>query len=171
MAGFTFFEVGVAAVILSILGVVMMQRIAYYQAEAERVAVLSTVASLRTGLHMKVAQLRMTGQGADIAVLAGQNPIAWLGRPPPNYAGEYSKPGPHEVASGSWYFDRTTKTLVYLFTKSKTFREASTERVGFKVELIHLQAASTKFPVALESNQSVVLIQVDEAKFIAKSNN
>lgn len=162
-AGFTFFEFGVALAIFSILLLVFVQRIAFYRDEAERAAMLATVANMRTGIYLRVAHLRTQDKADEVAGLAGQNPIAWLAQLPPNYVGEYFSPGRDVIPPGNWYFDRTTKSLFYLFRENKSFAQETSKRVGFKVELAHLPASSAKPPATPETNEGVVLVQVIDA--------
>src|ERR1700758_2555130 len=104
--GFKLFEFAVAAAIFAILVTVLLQRMWFYQGEAERVAVQQTVVNIRTALEIKVVQGRLPGRQVDLTMLAQQNPITWLSEKPVNYVGEYFSPTDQEVAVGNWYFDR-----------------------------------------------------------------
>lgn len=160
--GFTLFEFCVATALLAVLLTVLAQRLVFYQEQAERVAVDTTVSNMRTGLYSTVAHLYMSNRGDEIAALAGRNPVIWLDRKPPNYQGEYDAPGPAEVIPGSWYFDRTHQHLVYIFAKGKSFSSASSERVYFKVKLQHSPSGNIESPSAPAGKTNVVLIQVTE---------
>lgn len=162
MGGFTLFEFGVVASLLAILLTVLAQRLVFYQEQAERLAVETTVSNMRTGLYSTMAHLYTSNREAEVAALAGRNPIIWLDRKPANYQGEYYAPGPEEVIPGSWYFDRTRQHLVYIFAKGKSFSSASSERVYFKVKLQHSSAGNVELPNAPAGKKNVVLIQVTE---------
>lgn len=159
-AGFTLFEFAVVVAILAVLAAVLMQRIAYYQQEAARVAMQTTVANLRTVLAMKVADLYLKKREVDAAGLEDGNPVSLLAGPPPAYRGEFYAPGPENLAAGDWYFDRTTKNLVYVFTQSKTFGKVASERIYFKVKLRYLPTTSAKSGATSEPKVDVSLIQV-----------
>jgi general secretion pathway protein G len=160
--GFTLFEFCVVAALLAVLLTVLAQRLVFYQEQAERVAVETTVSNMRTGLYSTVAHLYMSNRDAEVAALAGRNPVIWLDRKPPNYQGEYDAPGPAEVIPGSWYFDRTRQYLVYIFAKGKSFSSAASERLYFKVKLQHSPSGNNDSPSAAAGKTNVVLIQVTE---------
>lgn len=160
-AGFTLFEIGVAASILAILTTVLAQRLVFYQEQAERVAVDAVVANMRTGLSMAVAGLHINNRGGEVAGLAGQNPIIWLEGMPPNYRGEYYSPGSGEIPPGAWYFDRSTRNLVYLFAKGKTFSSVASERIYLKVILQHSPTDASESSRASAGKANVVLVQVN----------
>lgn len=160
--GFTLFEFCVVASLLAVLLTVLAQRLVFYQEQAERIAVETTVSNMRTGLYSMVAHLYMSNRGDEIAALAGRNPVIWLDRKPPNYQGEYDAPGPAEVIPGSWYFDRTRQHLVYIFAKGKSFSSAASERLYFKVKLQHSPTGNIKSTSVPADEKNVVLIQVTE---------
>lgn len=145
------FEFAVTAAILAILAGVLLERVRFYQEQAELVAVRQVAANIRTALDVKVAQGRLPGHGVDLALLAGQNPIALLDRKPANYLGEYYSPDNAELPVGNWYFDRHDKTLVYLLNKRETFRNASAKLLKFKVKLFRLPTNVAKPPGASDT--------------------
>ena len=112
--GFSLFELVVACVIFAVLAGLLLQRLTFYQAEAERAAVEQTVGTMRAALALRQSALSARGRERELAALAGTNPVAWLSAPPRQYAGEYYAPDPGMVRAGSWYFDRSDKTLAYL---------------------------------------------------------
>ena len=115
--GFSLFELMVACVIFAVLAGLLLQRLSFYQTEAERAAVEQTVGTMRTALALRQAALAVrpsARSGAEErAALAGANPVAWLNEPPRQYAGEYYAPGIELVRPGWWYFDRSDHTLAY----------------------------------------------------------
>ena len=137
-------EFGVVVAILGILMFILLQRVLFYQAQAEQVAVAQVVADVRSALHLRVAERNMAGRRLDMTVLAEQNPFSWLERKPANYAGEYYSPSPQDVAPGNWYFDRGEKVLVYLLNNEKSFGGASVKRLKFKVKLLRLPTDNAK---------------------------
>ncbi len=115
--GFSLFELMVACVIFAVLAGLLLQRLSFYQEEAERADVEQTVGTMRAALAMRQAALAVRAQGRmgadERAALAGANPVAWLNAPPRQYAGEYYAPGLDLVRPGWWYFDRSDRTLAY----------------------------------------------------------
>lgn len=112
--GFGLFELVVACVIFATLAGLLLQRLSFYQAEAERAAVAQTVGMMRAALALRQAALVARGREGELAALAGANPVTWLTAPPRQYAGDYYAPEAGLVRAGSWYFDRSDKTLSYL---------------------------------------------------------
>ncbi|MET3131387.1 hypothetical protein AAKU55_001649 [Oxalobacteraceae bacterium GrIS 1.11] len=156
MHGFTLFECGVAGALLAVFGGLLLQRMDWYAQEAEQVAALRMQADLRTVLYMKAAGLHAAGRDAELAALAGQNPITWLPEVPRNYRGEYFAPKAGQVAPGNWYFDRAGKNLVYLFDDSNRFAKGNPGMICFKVESLSLPSP----PARPAPKDGVALIQV-----------
>ncbi|MBA5687541.1 hypothetical protein [Rugamonas apoptosis] len=149
--GVSRFEFAVAAAILAILAGVLLERVAFYQEQAELVAVQQVAANIRTALDVKVTQAQLPGRSVDLALLSEQNPIALLDRKPANYLGEYYSPDNAELPVGNWYFDRYDKTLIYLLNKRETFGNASAKLLKFKVKLFRLPISVAKPPGTSET--------------------
>ncbi|NHZ38028.1 type II secretion system protein [Massilia rubra] len=158
--GFSLLELAVCAVVVAILTGVLLQRLLDYRERAELAAVEQLAGVLRTALVLKVGQLQVRGKEAEIASLAGKNPIDLLAEKPRNYAGEYFTPTPEQVAPGNWYFDRKTKTLVYLISREKKFPQGTAKRISFKVELSRLPTIPAKQSGTPEA-RTVALTQVN----------
>lgn len=112
-SGFTWFEFLVAVVLISLLGVVLLDRLALYQEQAEKAAMQQMISNLRSTLRMKIADRLLNGR-QDQRALVDDNPMDWLIGKPSNYLGERFGPAPGSVPGGHWYFDLRDKTLVYV---------------------------------------------------------
>ncbi len=145
-AGFKLFEFALAAAIFAIVVTLLLQRISFYQGEAEQVALQQVVANVRSALAIKLAQGRLPGQQLDLTMLTEENPLAWLSDQPANYLGEYFAPSEQALAAGNWYFDRREKMLVYLLNNRNIFVGSSVKRLKFKVKLLRLPKNSAKPP-------------------------
>jgi hypothetical protein len=132
--GAGYFEFAVVAIIFAVLCGVLLRKVQFYQEEAERLAVQQVVTSLRAALAAKSASLYLRGKEPEMLALARENPMDWLERRPPNYAGEFNAPVAGDVQPGNWYFDRSTATLSYLLNKRSFFRESDAKRLNFKVK-------------------------------------
>lgn len=132
--GAGYFEFAVVVVIFAILTGILLRKMQFYQEEGERIAVEQVVTSLRAALASRSVALYVRGNGAEIAALAQQNPMKWLERVPPNYAGEFDAPKPGVVPSGQWYFDRSSATLTYVLNKREFFAGNAARRLNFKVK-------------------------------------
>jgi general secretion pathway protein G len=157
--GFSKFEFALAALVFAVLVGVAANRLNAYQQRIETVAAQQLITSMRSALTLRVAQLTAAQRRPDIAAIADENPIGWLYEKPKNYLGEYYSPDNEKLASGNWYFDRKTRTLVYLLTRRKSFASQSTIFLKFKVKSLSLRrstaAAAPSAPI-----DSVSLVQV-----------
>jgi general secretion pathway protein G len=159
--GVSRFEFAVAAAILAILAGVLLERLAFYQEQAELVAVQEVAANIRAALQVKVTQAQLPGRAVDLGALAGQNPIALLDRKPANYLGEYFSPDNNELPAGNWYFDRSDKTLIYLLNNRETFRNAPAKLLKFKVKSLRLPTKIAK-PSGASESAGVTFEQVND---------
>jgi hypothetical protein len=136
----------VAAIVLfGIFLTVILGRTLQYQEHAEKMAMELTVRNIRTGLRFKIADLLMNKQSSRIALLADENPINWLGRPPENYLGEYNN-APAGLVPGNWYFDSRNGHLVYLVKHRRHFAiDAQDDSVRYRAAR-HTSGARTGAP-------------------------
>ncbi|HJV01127.1 MAG TPA: hypothetical protein VJ752_11295 [Burkholderiaceae bacterium] len=155
------FEFAVAVAILAILAGVLLERLAFYQEQAELVAVQEVAANIRAALDVKVTQAQLPGRAVDLGLLAVQNPIGLLDRKPANYLGEYFSPDNSELPGGNWYFDRHDKTLVYLLNNRESFRNAPAKLLKFKVKLLRLPIKVAK-PSGASETAGVTFEQVND---------
>jgi general secretion pathway protein G len=109
-AGFSMLELALVVVVVSVLATVALGRFLYYQERAEKVAMESTLAIVKMGLQMRLAELIVTNRQAFAVQLERENPMKWLDPIPDNYAGEYVAP----IKSGNWYYAAAEHELVYL---------------------------------------------------------
>jgi general secretion pathway protein G len=132
--GAGYFEFAVAAIVFAVLCGVLLEKLQFYQEEAERLTVQQVVTSMRAALASKTASLYLRGNESELAALARQNPMDWLERRPPNYAGVFETADAGTVPYGHWYFDRTSATLSYVLNKRVFFGENDRKRLNFKVK-------------------------------------
>ncbi|WP_395407831.1 hypothetical protein ACHMW6_14710 [Pseudoduganella sp. UC29_106] len=151
------------AVVVAVLGVLMtvfLQRVQFYQAEAEQAAMQTVVAQLRTALAVKVGARYLRGENQKLSLLAEENPMTWLERLPPNYAGEYDGAKPGNLLSGHWYFDSHSKTLTYLLNKRNYFFPETQNRHNFKLEFRRTEGILTNSHATPEAG-GLSLEQID----------
>jgi type II secretory pathway pseudopilin PulG len=164
--GFTLLELVVVACVVSVLAVVLLNRMQFYQRAAEKTAMEQTAGTIRSALNLRVASLLAKDHADGLADLTKQNPMDWLAQKPPNYAGEYfgdkAKDG---VVSGQWYFDLRERNLVYLVHNRSGFfgENAAPMPIRFHTKLVY---AVENFPgeggqVAGKPVEGVVLEQID----------
>lgn len=119
-SGASIYEAVVACVIVSILAVVLLERVLYIQEYAEKSALELTISNLRAGLRSRVADRLMADRVSEIEKLADENPMGWLEGQQENYLGELDIP-PNEEPRGKWYFDRRRRELVYTANSRRHF--------------------------------------------------
>lgn len=112
--------VAAGAVVAAVLAVFLHQ-VRYYQEQAERSAVQSTVAALQNALAMRAMGFLLKGNPDQIGQLAQENPMDWLARQPSNYAGVFYGQPPERIPGGGWYFDRSNRALVYQVWRTSHF--------------------------------------------------
>lgn len=137
--GFTLFELIIVIIIVSVLGVVLLDRFWRYQEQAEKVAMEQLVGTIKSALSIQVAGLLGKGQVESLPQLAKENPINWLTEKPGNYLGEYFAPTAAQIQAGNWYFDLKDRELVYLPQRTEHFKAGSGARkwIRYKLDLVY----------------------------------
>ena len=149
--GFTLFELIIVIIIISVLGVVLLDRFWRYQEQAEKVAMEQLVGTIKSALSIQVSGLLGKGQLAAVPQLVHENPINWLTEKPGNYLGEYFDPKPGELEAGNWYFDLKDRALVYIPQRHEHFIPAKGARkwVRYKLALVHNPSRGMESPPEL----------------------
>ncbi|MGJ7918716.1 type II secretion system protein [Massilia sp. LXY-6] len=146
--GFTLLQFALVVLVSSIVSAVALNRFEYYREQAEIAAARQVVASLRTSLQARAAQLLSTGRERELQQLASANPMNLLLWKPENYLGEYYAPDPQQIGGAGWVFDPRDRSLVYLPRNARSFSFGSSKLLRFKVEFVRI------------SNKSLALNQV-----------
>ncbi len=136
--GFALFELAVTAVVVAVLAGILLHRMVPYAGQSEVVAAKQLIHSLRTALALRAAQAAASGGPDALLAISRENPIEWLVRRPENYLGEYYSPDEAELPKGNWYFDKASRTLVYLVAAPKSFSAETSKFLRFKVELLRV---------------------------------
>ncbi|MES2899206.1 MAG: type II secretion system protein [Pseudomonadota bacterium] len=158
--GSSYVELVVVAIIISILTGSLLQRLFNYQREAELAGVQIIVATLQGALVVKKGSLMARGKASEIATLVDQNPMNFLTLKPHNYLGDYFSPDADELPAGNWFFERNTKTLVYLLNNGKSFPGGIPKPLKFKVKFSHSPQDLAESP-SEPGVTNVSLVQVD----------
>ncbi|MYM26131.1 hypothetical protein GTP46_26215 [Duganella sp. FT135W] len=148
--GASLLEFAVTVSVIGILMALLLQRIWYYQDEAEKAAVEMTVANVRAALEIKVVEAKLPGRSIDLTIFTEENPLNLLKSKPANYAGELFNPNDKDIGAGNWCFNRTDKSLIYLLNKRISFVDAQSKRLKFKVKLFYLPQSPEPGSVAFE---------------------
>jgi general secretion pathway protein G len=158
--GASLIEFAVGASVIGILLTILLQRVWFYQGEAERTAVQQTIANVRAALDIKMAQSKLPGRSINLTLLAEQNPFDLLVDKPVNYLGEFFAPVERDFEAGNWYFDRRDKILVYLLNNANSFESAPTKHLKFKVKLLRLPNSPAK-PLEPSAKDGISIEQVN----------
>lgn len=120
--GFTLLELIVVITIIVVLMGLFINRVLFYQEQAEKTAMQQVEGAIQSALMLQYGQIMTRGNAADIATLVEVNPMNWLQKKPLNYAGEFFSPTPLQVDSGNWTFDLKSRELVYVLRNSEHFK-------------------------------------------------
>ena len=120
--GFTLFELVVVIAVTSVLAIILLNRLWYYQEVAEKTAMEMTVMNMRSGLRLRIADLMMQDRMGEAVQLMQENPITWLETLPPNYRGHTAGSKQTALIPGSWYFDTGRQELVYQVQHDRFFK-------------------------------------------------
>jgi general secretion pathway protein G len=134
------FELVIVVILIAIFIGVAIDRIWSLRIAAEQTTVIEVRGVIESALGITVAARIARGQPlAAIARLAGTNPIRLLATPPANYVGSFAHPGRHRIPGGSWYFNRSRRTLVYLVRFGHLFSSPlpGRKRIRFRVEAVY----------------------------------
>jgi prepilin-type N-terminal cleavage/methylation domain-containing protein len=133
--GFTLLELVVVVCVVALLGLTAIDRLLVVREQAERAMVEENIAQIKAALRLQVADRVAANRTAEIAALAGENPVRWLDEPPPGYRGEFEE-GRAPACRGCWYFDRGRRELVYRVHRGEFFEpDAQGEkRIRLRVE-------------------------------------
>ncbi len=136
--GFSLLELAVSLTLAAVLVGVFLERALYYRELAEKSAMEQVAQDLRASVNLRVAELVLENRFQEVALLAAQNPMALLARKPQNYLGVLGDGRVQEVVTGNWYFDNTSKEVVYYVDSGRFFvpDEQGRMRVAWRVKLV-----------------------------------
>jgi type II secretory pathway pseudopilin PulG len=114
------------------LSAVLLHRLADVRERAREAAAHQVLSSVRSAFQARLA--RAPSRETGLADLAGQNPVAWLERPPANYKGEVDDVAIAGLDEDSWVFDRRDRSLLYVPHGYKSLSFNAATLLKFKVE-------------------------------------
>lgn len=138
--GFSLLELIVVIVIIMVMMGLFLNRVSFYQEQAEKAAMEQVSGALQTALVLRFgALLARGGTERDMGVLETDNPVNWLQQKPRNYAGEFYDPTPGAVAPGNWMFDLKSRDLIYVVDRGDYFTPGKDGRkwIRFHVKLVY----------------------------------
>ena len=124
--GFSLFELVVVISLISILGVVALDRYYKLLVDVERTTMEYNLGVMRSAISMQFAKYFVTGDRKGIESLINSNPMQLLAERPGNYLGEKNGFQIEEIEKGNWFYDRTTNNLIYL-VRNQLYFESNME--------------------------------------------
>ncbi len=124
------------AVILSLLLGVLLERLNFYQEAAERARFEATLQVYKTALQIRLAELMLERREGEARLLEVENPTRWLSEKPTDYGGSY----PQQPEPGIWYFDETSRELVYVANSARRLAvepRNGLKQLRFRVKIIY----------------------------------
>lgn len=146
--GFTLLELIVVISIVAITATTALDRLFWYQSQAEKTAMEYNATMIKSGLLMSAASLMMAEKTSDIPALAEHNPLNLLAQKPANYLGEMDGRKTDVLESGNWFYDTSKHQLVYIVEHRRYFTPEVpndfTIRYGIKVLYGEMELVSGK---------------------------
>lgn len=137
-AGFTLLELVVVIIIISIIGIVAVNRFWQWSVFAERASLQTVVGAMRTALGLETTRLALHEQLSQLPQLVGTNPMNLLAQTPDTYLGEIDSKS-QQIAEGHWYFDRNEHLLIYhlKYTDGFSTELEGTPRIRYHIKLVY----------------------------------
>jgi len=117
---------------------VFLDRALYYREQAEKSAMEQVAQDLRSSVNLRVAELALVNRYQELAALPGSNPFDLLARKPENYRGVLGVSAERQTVAGGWYFDNSSKEVVYFIDLGNDFvpDEEGRKRVAWHIVLV-----------------------------------
>lgn len=136
--GFTLLEMVIVIVLISILGLIILDRVWKFRIYAEEAAVTATIGNIRSALGLEVAALAVRGKTGNIASLQNTNPMKLLAQTPNNYLGEINNITEADD-KGAWYFNNNDHSLNYVVNYTQNFKSniKTLKRTRHKLKMVY----------------------------------
>lgn len=141
--GLTLINFAVSVIIALILLGIFVNRMQFYQEQAEKTAMEGVAATLASAFSLQYAQLLT--KGGHPGALLEVNPLNWLTEKPKNYCGEFYAPTADRVEGGNWFFDLKSRELVYVVRNGAHFK---VDQTGLARVRFHVEASDRLLPAA-----------------------
>lgn len=133
--GFTFLELVVVILVISVLGAFALDRYHKLLVDVERTSMEHDLGVMRSAISMQVADHFVAGDLPGLRQLVGSNPMELLAEKPNNYLGVMTLETMNELPGGSWFYDDRQQALVYLVRNQNYFATTLDDpaRVHFRI--------------------------------------
>jgi type II secretory pathway pseudopilin PulG len=149
--GFTMFEMIVYILAASILFAAAFDRYREFPGEAERANFQAIMAQLNTAINLQMMRVIVSENYGQPDELLGGNPMDLMLTPPGNYVGAFAGVDLANMPRRVWYFDETTRELVYLADNAEnlyrvdTSQPTQTEMLRFQVDNVYARNGSGRW--------------------------
>jgi general secretion pathway protein G len=143
--GFSLFELIIVISIVAVLMGFLLNRVSYYQEQAEKTAMEGVLNTLESALVLQYGQILTRGKDSDVAALVQDNPMNWLQKKPRNYAGEFFEPLASSAPAGHWLFDLKSRELLYLPRNHDNLKPDKSGKPWIRFHVVS-QAESSRLP-------------------------
>jgi len=106
-------ELALAITLMAVFVAMFLDKANGVLARVEQSAVTTRISQLQTVLSVKLFEHIVRSDLEEFLVLEGSNPMRLVAEPPEDYAGELDAPDLRAMRPGTWYFDPSSKHLVY----------------------------------------------------------
>ncbi len=167
--GFTQLELVVVIVLISILGVIALNRMWAWRLQAERTMVKSVVGNIRSALGLETANLALHDKLHKLPSLSGSNPVVLLAQPPADYIGVYRDSNDKTKKPGIWYFNPLQKALIYTIRYTEGFKTSlkGLPRIRYAVKLIYSDKnRNGRYDTGIDSIAGLDLLPLDSFEWL-----
>lgn len=171
-SGFTLLELTVVIVVISILGFFALDRLFILQAKAEQVAAEQVIGVLQSAANLTLAKYVISSDARAMRALEQSNPMELLVEKPKNYAGERTSPGVSPELDGKWFWDKSSRTLVYQVQNIDYFQSSvpGLARVRFKLRIVYTDNNhNDRFDLGVDNLAGLVLRPLEPYRWLAEA--
>lgn len=111
--GLTLLELAVVILVISVIGLVALTYYYRLMVDIERSTTERDLSAVRSAIGLRIASHYAAGKMAELENWSGGNPMELLVEPPDNYLGVIDNLD-SQLKTGSWYFDKSRRVLIYL---------------------------------------------------------
>lgn len=157
--GFSVFELVAFIILASIVYAGAVNRFAQFPGQAERANFLAISTQLKSAINVEMMYGVGVGRIQSPERLVGANPMDMMLEPPSNYIGAFNQLNTTGVERRIWYFDQSTRELVYLVNDTTGVflilngQAVPTNEIRFRIQAAYsAQEAGSGLPVRALAN-------------------
>lgn len=124
---------------------VFLDRALFYREQFEKAKMEEVAADLRSSVNLRVAELALNNQWAEMRGLAQVNPMDLMVQKPVNYLGVLKQNDTATPVAPGWYYDHHLKQVVYYVDLGRYFEPDADgkKRVSWHINLAPQDSGQT----------------------------